>query len=494
MWTLLAVAISACAYYVSIGLGEFWPAAWIAPIPVLLVAFRSSWQRAALAAFAAYLLGSLNLFTYLAKVMPVPVLICVLAAIALVSAAAVLVARFAQRRLPPWAAAFAFPAAWTSYEFLFSLVSPHGTAGSLAYSQTDVLPLLQIASVTGLWGVTFMVTLVPSAIAVAWSRRSVRALAPALAFACMVLGYGVVRLQTPPRQPEVRVGLAATDRGIFPAFDTDDPAVALAVAHAYANRIARLAAQGAQVVVLPEKFVGVTPGDSDAVQQVFSEAARAAHVAVIAGFNRFSLRPRRNVAMVFAPGGQAILEYEKHHMLPGPETGYAIGAARGLFPGPPALPSPLPSRDPLLATLPSRDRQEAVQWGVAICKDMDFPAWSRAYGQRGVRILAVPAWDFVRDARLHSRMAVVRGVEEGFAIARAAQEGNLTFSDAYGRILGEISTSSAPEVFLVKDIPPGPGATIYTHFGDWFGWLCVIALTCIVGQAVWAASRASSPA
>jgi hypothetical protein len=52
MWTLLAVALSACAYYVSIGLGEFWPAAWIAPIPVLLVAFRSSWRTAALAAFA----------------------------------------------------------------------------------------------------------------------------------------------------------------------------------------------------------------------------------------------------------------------------------------------------------------------------------------------------------------------------------------------------------------------------------------------------------
>ena len=44
MWTLLAVALSGCAYYVSIGLGEFWSAAWIAPIPVLLVVFRSSWR------------------------------------------------------------------------------------------------------------------------------------------------------------------------------------------------------------------------------------------------------------------------------------------------------------------------------------------------------------------------------------------------------------------------------------------------------------------
>jgi len=328
MWTLIAVALSACAYYVSIGLGEFWPAAWIAPILVLLVAFRSSWRTAALAAFAAYFLGSLNLFTYLARVMPVPVVICVLAATALVSAAAVLVARFADRRLPPWAAAFAFPAAWTAYEFLFSLVSPHGTAGSLAYSQTDVLPLLQIASVTGLWGVTFVVMLAPSAIAVAWSRRSIRALAPALAIAGIVLAYGVVRLRTPARQPAVRVGLAATDKGIFPAVETENPAVALGVAHAYANRVARLASDGVQIVILPEKFVGVTPADSEAVQQVFSEAARSAHVTVIAGFNRFTLRPRRNVAMVFAPDGRALLEYEKRHMLPGPETGYESAPRR----------------------------------------------------------------------------------------------------------------------------------------------------------------------
>jgi apolipoprotein N-acyltransferase len=174
MWTLLAVALSACAYYVSIGLGEFWPAAWIAPIPVLLVAFRSSWRTAALAAFAAYFLGSLNLFAFFAKIAPVPLLVAELAVIALVFAAAVLVARFAVRRLPGWASAFAFPAAWTSYKFLSSLVSPHSTSLSLAYAQTDVLPLIQIASVTGLWGVTFVVTLAPPRIA----RLTVRAPRP----------------------------------------------------------------------------------------------------------------------------------------------------------------------------------------------------------------------------------------------------------------------------------------------------------------------------
>ncbi len=229
--------------------------------------------------------------------------------------------------------------------------------------------------------------------------------------------------------------------------------------------MARLTAAGAQVVILPEKFVGVTPADSDAIQQVFSEAARSGHATLIAGFNRFSLKPPRNEATVFAPDGRILLEYEKHHMLPGPETGYEIGAAPELF------------------------RAAAIQWGVAICKDMDFPAWSRAYAQRGVRILAVPAWDFVRDGRVHSRMAVVRGVEEGFTIARAAQQGRLTFSDAYGRILAEAPSSRMPDATLVANIPAGPGATIYTRFGNWFGWLCPVALAALL---IWAAARGKS--
>ena len=45
---------------------------------------------------------------------------------------------------------------------------------------------------------------------------------------------------------------------------------------------------------------------------------------------------------------------------------------------------------------------------------MDFPGWSRQYGRQGVRLLAVPALDFVRnghmDGRVHSRMAVMRAL------------------------------------------------------------------------------------
>lgn len=456
MWTLVAVAVSACLYYVSIGLGQFWPAAWIAPVPVLLLAFRSSRRRTALASFAAYFLGSVSLFSYSTAGMPVALVVALLALPAVFFAGSTLLARAVIMRLPGWAAAFAFPLAWTTYEFLLALTSPHGTALSLAYSQAGFLPAIQIASVTGIWGITFLVALIPSAIAVAWARRDATALGPGLMIGFAVLSFGVARLQEHPGAPEVRVGLAATDQGVGAAFRTGDPTLALGVAHAYADRAARLAAQGAQIVILPEKFVGVTPADSEAIEQVFHDAASASHVILIAGVNRWSLHPPLNQAVIFGPDGRVILEYEKHHMLPGPETGYEIGGAPGLFPGP------------------------GGPWGVAICKDMDFPRWSREYGRRGVRILAVPAWDFVVDARLHSRMAVLRGVEEGFTIARSAQQGNMTFSDAYGRILAEKSSSQAPDALLVANIPGGPGATLYQRFGDWFGWACAIALPALI--------------
>ena len=101
--------------------------------------------------------------------------------------------------------------------------------------------------------------------------------------------------------------------------------------------------------------------------------------------------------------------------------------------------------------------------GVAICKDMDFPGMIRGYGERGVQLLLVPAWDFVRDGRLHSRMALVRGVENGFAIARAAAGGRLTASDRYGRVIAEAITSRAAPVTVVTDLGMRSGGTWYTR-------------------------------
>jgi apolipoprotein N-acyltransferase len=456
-----AVALAAGAFYFSTGLGESWPLAWLAPIPILIAAYRSSGKAAFMAATIAYFTGELSLLPLLRLVLPPLVIAGALVGPAVAFGAAVLAARYVTHRVPPHAGVFAFPCAWTAYEFFTSRVSPHGTFGSLAYSQTDFLPVLQIASITGIWGIAFLICLFAAAVSAAWHFRKLTLVAPAASVLVLVLAFGILRLREAPHGSDVRVGLAATDHGIQDVFATEDPVRALAVAREYAARVQALAAQRAQVVILPEKFVGVTTEDRAAVQQVLAGAARDGNVMVVAGLNH--LAPLRTVAAVFSPDGQLTTEYDKHHMLPGPETGYAVGETPGLF------------------------HAAGVQWGLAICKDMDFPRWSRVYGQRGVQVLAVPAWDFVRDGRLHSRMAVLRGVENGFSIARAAQQGMLTLSDAYGRIIAETRTSGTPEATVVHNLEAGPGATFYTAYGDWFAWVTVFAFAVLVSwAAVWA--------
>ena len=70
----LAIAVSAAAWYFSTGFGEVWPLAWIAPIPVLWFALKApSWREAAFVAGIAYLAGSLNLFSYIKSLMPLPI-------------------------------------------------------------------------------------------------------------------------------------------------------------------------------------------------------------------------------------------------------------------------------------------------------------------------------------------------------------------------------------------------------------------------------------
>jgi apolipoprotein N-acyltransferase len=84
----------------------------------------------------------------------------------------------------------------------------------------------------------------------------------------------------------------------------------------------------------------------------------------------------------------------------------------------------------------------------------------------------------------------MRGVEDGFSIARAAKNGFLTVSDDRGRIVGEVSSSSAPFATLLVDVPAGHSRTVYQVLGDWFAWVAIALLVFVLLQMVQLRSRA----
>ena len=101
-------------------------------------------------------------------------------------------------------------------------------------------------------------------------------------------------------------------------------------------------------------------------------------------------------------------------------------------------------------------------------------------------LMLAPAWDFGVDGWLHARMATMRAIEEGFALARSARGGRLTISDATGKIVAETTSDSAPVASLVATVATSPRVTIYSRIGGDFGWGCVAGMAFAIAVAIFA--------
>jgi apolipoprotein N-acyltransferase len=260
----------------------------------------------------------------------------------------------------------------------------------------------------------------------------------------LVLVFGVVRLAIPQSQ-KVKVGLIASDTPgnvvtVAPGAKSDR------LFADYAREAGNLAARGAQFIILPEKIATVTDTNTNDTDAIFQPLADKSGSTIVVGLVHTSPPREYNQARVYTPQAP-VASYDKHHMLPPFESNLTPGTTLTLLP------------------------QAQETRGVAICKDMDFTPLSRRYGNAGAGLMLVPGWDFNIDRAWHGHIAVMRGVEDGFSIARAAKDGYLTVSDDRGRIVAETRSDSAPFATLLADVPAAHDRTLYLLLGNWFAWL-----------------------
>ena len=355
------------------------------------------------------------------------------------------------RRGSPILAAFALPVYWVTCEYLTAIASPHSTWGNLAYTQMDFLPLIQIASISGLWGISFILFLFASTVAALFSgagklrHRYVLAIAVGLVL-CAVLVFGEWRLQSNSSPKAVAITLIAKDVPMSLYLGSEKEAIDLL--REYADEIRDVTPAGTEAVVLPEKIGRFSESALPEVDALFSSVATRTHAAVVLGLVRTTASGSFNSSRLYPADGNSKANYDKQHLIPGVE--------------------PEQPGDKRIVLDESSGR-----WGLQICKDMDFPKLSREYARDGANLMLVPAWDFNVDRWLHSRMAVLRAVENGFALARSACNGLLTLSDNRGRILAETATAHDRFESISGKLNVAPEETFYARTGDWFAWLCV---------------------
>ena len=459
MRALVAALLSGVMLYLSQGLADVWGLGWLAPAPLLWLAYGDTPRgQVLLASLGAFALGQSYLLQCYWGQIPLWVIAPMVLALCVAFALAVVFSDEAQRRGSPWAALLAFPALWTALEYAIASVSPHGTYGALGYAEVPFPAGIQAAALLGVHGVSFLLCLCANAVALLL-RRQWACGGAGIAVCALTLVLGFVRLAQ-AQGPGVQV--AALSDADTSGAGRHEPTLTSeeAATQSYAASIGRLG--GVRILAIPEGAVQVREDDVNAVLAPLAAAARASGAMIVIG--TFTPAPARNRAFVLLPDG-TVESYAKRHLLapfetevPGRESGFLGGA-----------------------------------YATQICKDMDFPGTVRSTAEHGVRLMIVPANDFGRDGWIHARMAIMRGVENGFAVLRSASNGLETVSDAQGRILASAPTSRAGMVTATADVPLGPGPTLYTRIGDVFAWLCAV-LSLGVGAWMFAGTAQSSRA
>ena len=256
---------------------------------------------------------------------------------------------------------------------------------------------------------------------------ALRILGAGLGASVLVLAFGTLRLLLPPEGTKVRVGLIASDEpnNVDVA---DDGAPTTRLLLDYTVQIDRLAALGAKVIVLPEKLGVLVRPEAASTDRLLQGLADKTNSSIVVGLIEVSPPLKFNQARIYSPRAP-VSTYDKRHLLPPFESKLKPGTALTLLP------------------------HQSATWGVAICKDMDFTPLSREYGAARIGLMLVPAWDFNLDRTWHGHIALMRGVESGFSIARAAKQGYLTVSDNRGRVIAESRSDSKPFVTLIADVP-----------------------------------------
>lgn len=386
-------------------------------------------------------------------------------------------------RLPGLASTLVFPLAWVVYEFILAKASPFGTWGSVVYTQYGNRPLMQLASVTGLAGIAFLMTWFGAIVNFAWDRQ----FQGAPAVAALVL-YGVIlglvllvggarlafsRYTKTIRAaaigwPEELVGRDTVWR-VFtpkPLEDAEQPALRDDYARLQDYFLAetrREARAGAKIVLWPEINLMVFRSDEDDFMARARQLAHEEQVYLLMGIGVHrpeEAKALQNKAVLVDPTGEIALSYVKTHPVPGPEAMVsALGDGR-----------------------PPTHDTEYGRLATVICYDMDFPPLLRRVGRARADVLLVPASDGKDIVQLHHVQAVFRAVENGVCLLRATRWGLSSAVDPFGRILATMDDSIAVHRTMVAQLPTAGVATIYSRIGDLFAWLCAAGL---LGAIAW---------
>jgi len=487
----------------------FPPAAWLAPFFLLMVSQNNSWWKGTLlilaAAFVSGIAAQYNVMPF-----PLPLLVIIVLTGSVLYILPYLMYKLLSGERKGYWRTLIFPASFLAVEY-YHFHSSSGVWQSVSGTQYGFLPLIQSASVAGIWGVVFFIYWFAStAVYVVENRkenpgRAKKAGVIFLSVFAGVLLAGFFRMSCTLRNTEtVKIAAVTVDNSVIyetiyrsvtgedihfsatvspnapvlagvnramMAFlsDPDNPAyepvkTGMVVIQNRAFEKSRRAAEEGSRIILWSEGLGLTMSeDKEALIKKGQQFAREHHVCLLLAYAAFyggiphpgdALYENRVVTI--GPGGEILNVFDKNVPVPNVERS-----------------APGDGTIPVIKTGYARISP-------SICYDADFPRLIAQTGRNGTEILLVPASDWIDISPYHSRITRFRAIENGVSVVKSVRNGLSVAYDPCGRILGESDFFDGSPETMVAEVPVTKVRTLYPVLGDFFAQIWILFLLSVV--------------
>lgn len=379
-----------------------------------------------------------------------------------------------------------FPTALVIAEWAQSL-TPLGGWLPLGNTQYINLTLMQIVSLTGIWGLSFLIAWFATIVNQLWEsefdlRANKRLLILFLSIVLLIAFYGGARLAFATRTiPTVQIAGIVPNRALKAAAWQAGPLFGkqylqvesrLALRNRFQPvsddlfvRTEQEARRGAKLIVWSEAATSILQEDEPLFIARAQALTKQTGIYLQLGFASIWQAEQapfyENKAILLDPMGQILWSYDK---------------ARPVFP------SEYFNQKHGTGIIPVVDTPYG-RLATVICYDADFPSLVQQVGRQQADILFVPSNDGLAMRYTHHFNAVFRAIENGASMIRPTSNGLLAAFNAYGQGLGQVDHYANPTATLRTEIPIQGVRTLYGIAGDWFVYLCCAGFVVLLMQS-----------
>ncbi|MCM8797291.1 MAG: apolipoprotein N-acyltransferase [Candidatus Omnitrophica bacterium] len=466
---------------------NIWFLAWVAFVPLFLVTSNKSQRETFFLFFITGIIFWAGIIYWLAHVTLAGMILLILY-LALYFALFGLIIRPYRKNSTNFSLIF-IPAVWVLCEYLRSWLFTGFPWALLGYSQYLNLPVIQIADITGSWGVSFLVMLINVGVTEAirsLKQDSLEKLKTIILLTAsiiiLVLSYGYFCLSGQPAQETNSPIHISVIQGNIPQSLKWEERYAESILAQYAGLTRKAAQNGLDLVVWPEAAVpGVLGEDNWVYEKVFS-LAREIKTPLLSGAVVKDKGYYFGSALLINDSGRIVGRYDKLHLVP---FGEYIPLKRFL----PFLEVIVPigdiqrGKEYTVFKLLTASRRFLITFSVLDCFEDLFPALAREFTKRGVDFLiniTNDAWYKKSPAAFqHFQASVFRAVENRRYVVRSANTGVSGFIAPTGKVVSFVQDEAGNRIFIEgyredKLYIAGRRLTFYTRYGDAFIIICIL--------------------